>query len=103
MVTGLRVDHPDGLFDPKEYFDRLRQSATGNSQRGFYVVAEKILTVPEQLPADWRVDGTTGYDFLNQANGLFIDSNNESAFDLIYRDFAACSETFEESIYDFKK
>jgi (1->4)-alpha-D-glucan 1-alpha-D-glucosylmutase len=102
-VTGLRVDHPDGLFDPKEYFDRLQQSVTGNSQGGFYVVAEKILTAPEQLPADWRVDGTTGYDFLNQANGLFIDSNNESPFDRIYRDFAACSETFEESIYDFKK
>ena len=68
-VNGLRVDHPDGLSDPEEYLQRLRQAAPGT-----WIVLEKILEPGEALPDRWLVAGTTGYDFLNRATGLFVDS-----------------------------
>ncbi|MCW2933753.1 MAG: malto-oligosyltrehalose synthase [Actinomycetia bacterium] len=68
LIDGLRVDHPDGLADPRGYFRRLAD-ATG----GMWVVAEKILAWGERLPADWPVAGTTGYDALRVAGGLFMD------------------------------
>ncbi|HZF09669.1 MAG TPA: malto-oligosyltrehalose synthase [Thermoanaerobaculia bacterium] len=68
VVDGLRVDHPDGLYDPQGYFERLRQRAPG-----VYLVAEKILEAGEALPDDWPIAGTTGYDFLNRVGGLFVD------------------------------
>jgi (1->4)-alpha-D-glucan 1-alpha-D-glucosylmutase len=68
LIDGLRVDHPDGLADPRGYFRRLAE-ATG----GMWVVAEKILAWGERLPADWPVAGTTGYDALGLADGLFTD------------------------------
>jgi (1->4)-alpha-D-glucan 1-alpha-D-glucosylmutase len=67
-VDGVRVDHPDGLRDPKEYFERLRRAAPEA-----WIVAEKILEPGEALPEDWPIDGTTGYDFMNRAGGLFVD------------------------------
>jgi (1->4)-alpha-D-glucan 1-alpha-D-glucosylmutase len=96
IVSGLRVDHPDGLWDPKQYFERLRH--VGNSSKAEhqppYVVAEKILTGDERLPADWPIDGTTGYDFLNRVNGVFVDANNRDAFDALYREFTGCAADF---------
>jgi (1->4)-alpha-D-glucan 1-alpha-D-glucosylmutase len=68
LIDGLRVDHPDGLADPRGYLDRLAK-ATG----GAWVVTEKILTGTEELPPDWRCAGTTGYDALGMAGGLFVD------------------------------
>ncbi len=68
LIDGLRVDHPDGLADPRGYLDRLAK-ATG----GAWVVTEKILTGTEELPPDWRCAGTTGYDALGVAGGLFVD------------------------------
>ncbi|HEX4813188.1 MAG TPA: malto-oligosyltrehalose synthase [Nonomuraea sp.] len=68
LVDGLRVDHPDGLADPRGYLDRLRARA-GET----WTVVEKILIGPERLPDDWACDGTTGYDVLNRVNGLFVD------------------------------
>ena len=97
-VTGLRVDHPDGLRHPGEYFGRLQTCyATAISARGVqgdattssprvYVVAEKILSSGERLPSEWAVDGTTGYDFLNEVNALFVDSANAGAFTRIYEE-----------------
>jgi (1->4)-alpha-D-glucan 1-alpha-D-glucosylmutase len=67
-VDGLRIDHPDGLADPRGYLDRLAK-ATG----GCWVVVEKILEGSEVLPPDWTCAGTTGYDALLQAGGLFVD------------------------------
>src|SRR6185503_522637 len=69
-ITGLRIDHPDGLWDPKQYLERLQK------ERPLYVVVEKILCGDEQLPRDWLADGTAGYDFLNRVNGLFVDEKN---------------------------
>jgi (1->4)-alpha-D-glucan 1-alpha-D-glucosylmutase len=68
LIDGLRVDHPDGLADPRGYLGRLA-AATG----GAWVVTEKILTGPEELPRDWRCAGTTGYDALGAVGGLFLD------------------------------
>ncbi len=68
VVTGLRIDHVDGLADPAAYLDRLA-GATG----GRYVVVEKILARDEDIPAGWRTEGTTGYDFLALAGGVFVD------------------------------
>jgi (1->4)-alpha-D-glucan 1-alpha-D-glucosylmutase len=68
LIDGLRVDHPDGLADPRGYFGRLA-AATG----GMWMVAEKILAWGERLPGDWPVAGTTGYDTLGMAGGLFVD------------------------------
>ncbi len=68
LVDGLRVDHPDGLADPRGYLRRLAD-ATG----GAWVVTEKILGPDETLPADWACAGTTGYDALRLVDGLFLD------------------------------
>jgi (1->4)-alpha-D-glucan 1-alpha-D-glucosylmutase len=97
FVTGLRIDHPDGLGNPKEYFERLQKRGP------IYVVAEKILTADEPLPNDWPVDGTTGYDFLNRLNGIFVDQRNESAMTKIYQEVTGCTEDFQSVAYASKK
>lgn len=81
-LDGLRVDHPDGLREPKKYFDWLRALAPGH-----WIVVEKILQPGETVPENWPVEGTVGYDFLNRLNGLFIDSKNEKALADFYADF----------------
>ncbi|MFJ2810096.1 malto-oligosyltrehalose synthase [Kitasatospora sp. NPDC087271] len=68
VVDGFRIDHPDGLADPRGYLRRLA-GATG----GAYTVVEKILTGDERLPADWPVAGTTGYDALRRIDGVLTD------------------------------
>jgi malto-oligosyltrehalose synthase len=97
-VAGLRIDHPDGLWDPKKYCSWLREKAPDA-----YIVVEKILTDDEQLPNDWPVEGTTGYDFLNYANGLFVNQANKEAFDGIYRDFSDSKTDFRTLVYEAKK
>jgi (1->4)-alpha-D-glucan 1-alpha-D-glucosylmutase len=98
-VNGLRVDHPDGLWNPKSYFSRLRRK----SPRRVYIVAEKILSTGERLPPDWPVDGTTGYDFLNCVNGIFVDAKNERACNRIYREFSGVTADFASVAYQSKK
>jgi len=75
----LRVDHPDGLYDPAQYCRRLRAAAPDA-----WLVVEKILQPNERLPADWPVEGTTGYEFLNAAGGLFVDPAGEGALSGLY-------------------
>jgi (1->4)-alpha-D-glucan 1-alpha-D-glucosylmutase len=74
-VTGLRVDHPDGLADPGGYMRRLREGAPGA-----WLVVEKILHPGEGLPASWPVNGTTGYDALREIGGVFVDASTEQDF-----------------------
>ena len=113
-VTGLRVDHPDGLRDPAAYLRQLQQSqlcppsemsssSNGFNSRPLYIVAEKILSKGETLPADWAVSGTTGYDFLNQVNRLFVRRSSRSAFDRIYRDFIGAKSSYRELVNSRKK
>src|SRR5690606_25756055 len=73
-VQGVRVDHPDGLRDPKQYLQRLR-----SAKSDAYIAVEKILERDESLPSDWPVQGTTGYEAANLIGGLFVDPDNEAA------------------------
>lgn len=82
QIDGIRIDHIDGLHDPKEYLDRLRKLAPKT-----WIVAEKILLGKETLANDWPIEGTTGYDFLNLITELFIDSTNEKLFTDFYVNF----------------
>ena len=97
-ATGLRIDHPDGLWDPKKYCCSLREHA-----KDAYILVEKILTDDEQLPEDWPVEGTTGYDFLNHVNGLFVNQANREIFDRIYREFTGFQKDFRTMAYEHKK
>jgi (1->4)-alpha-D-glucan 1-alpha-D-glucosylmutase len=78
-VTGLRVDHVDGLADPAGYLERLRRLAPSA-----YVVVEKILADGEDLPEEWPVDGTTGYDFLHRVANAFVDPSGEAGLSSCY-------------------
>ncbi len=106
-VDGLRLDHPDGLHDPAGYFRKLQQKAgealDASEGEPLYVLVEKILAPHEGLPEDWPVAGTTGYEFANLVNGLFVDSANEAGMEGVYRDFLGRTVDFEELLYDCKK
>jgi len=97
-VTGLRIDHVDGLFDPIAYLEAVRAAAPE-----CYVVVEKILEGAERLHADWPVAGTTGYDFLNQLNGLFVKRSERRAFLELYARFAGRSRRFADIVNTSKK
>ncbi|HEV3258288.1 MAG TPA: malto-oligosyltrehalose synthase [Gemmataceae bacterium] len=140
-VTGLRIDHPDGLYDPRQYLERLqqhyvlgevnnivaaepaygdldwkavegpvldaiRQAAGQGSEsplwRPLYVVVEKILGGDEPLPEDWPVHGTTGYEFLNWLNGLFVDPGHAKALTRIYQRWSEIDPSFVELVYQKK-
>lgn len=103
-IDGLRVDHPDGLYDPKQYFERVQGADAKNvAGKSCYLVAEKILTGDEQLPADWPIHGTTGYNFSNLVNGLFVDPQSERKLDRVYRAFIGQHANFKEIVYECKK
>lgn len=117
-VTGLRVDHPDGLWNPKQYFARLQaaiqpvgagsdedrgpQGEPRSGKRRFYVIVEKILSGREALPSDWPVSGTTGYEFLNLLNGLFVAQGNRTPLDEVYREFTGTSYEFASLVFESK-
>ncbi|MBV1853524.1 malto-oligosyltrehalose synthase [Catellatospora tritici] len=83
-VTGLRVDHPDGLADPGGYLRRLRAAAPDA-----WIVVEKVVAVGEPLPASWPVDGTTGYEALREICGVFVDPGGRDLFEARHRTSAA--------------
>ena len=97
-LEGLRIDHPDGLSDPRLYFDRLRADAPNA-----WIVIEKILEPGERLPDTWPVQGTTGYDFLNRVNGLWVNPRAEEALTHFYRQFTNGSHQHFESLMRKKK
>jgi (1->4)-alpha-D-glucan 1-alpha-D-glucosylmutase len=144
-VNGLRIDHPDGLYNPRQYLQRLQQyyvfdqvrnavlagrtdlnpshpgqweeleqpvfDAIGqacretrmNSRRWpLYVVVEKILEGDEPLPTDWPVYGTTGYEFLNWLNGLFVDPPHGANFSRIFHRWTGMDPAFHPLLYDEK-
>jgi (1->4)-alpha-D-glucan 1-alpha-D-glucosylmutase len=133
-VSGLRVDHPDGLFNPRQYFIRLQMLYAASQCCGpepqpplaengielpvqeifgqndwmtrrppLYVVVEKILESGEELPQEWPVDGTSGYDFLNLVNGIFIEQRNARALSNIYRRFIGGAPDPDQLVYESKK
>jgi (1->4)-alpha-D-glucan 1-alpha-D-glucosylmutase len=102
-VTGLRIDHVDGLSDPAGYLCEWQAWARRKLQRPLYMVVEKILGKGEPLPENWPVCGTTGYDFLNLVNGLFVHPAHERAMDETYARFVRRRISFEELVYASKK
>ncbi len=102
-VSGLRLDHADGLFDPATYFRRLQDAVRGVRSDPFYLVIEKILGPDETLPEDWPVEGTTGYGFLNDVNGVFVDAANAARMRQIYADFTGRDEGFSDVAYRAKR
>jgi len=100
-LDGLRIDHVDGLLNPKEYLTQLRSHITRTEP--LYLVAEKILAHHESLREDWPVDGTTGYEFANQVLGLLIDPSGEEAFTKIYTDWTGDRTAFREIVRDSKR
>jgi (1->4)-alpha-D-glucan 1-alpha-D-glucosylmutase len=93
-VQGLRIDHIDGLYDPRTYCQRLQEHA-GRPGQPAYIVVEKILASHERLPNDWPIAGTSGYDTLNLINGLFVDSRHERNLDRVYRHFTRRHADFD--------
>jgi (1->4)-alpha-D-glucan 1-alpha-D-glucosylmutase len=109
-VTGLRIDHPDGLYLPREYFEKLQRHCADalriplpKDGRAIYMVVEKILTGNEKLPKDWPIHGTTGYEFGNQVAQLLVDASAENAFTSTYRRFLGHSTHFGHLVYAKKR
>jgi (1->4)-alpha-D-glucan 1-alpha-D-glucosylmutase len=92
-VTGLRIDHPDGLRDPLGYLHQLRSFAAEQ-----WVTVEKILETGEELPKTWPVAGTTGYDAMREVNGVFIDHDHEPAFTALYQGLTGDHGTIADHI-----
>jgi (1->4)-alpha-D-glucan 1-alpha-D-glucosylmutase len=139
-VHGVRIDHPDGLYDPQQYFQRLQQhyvlhmahrlrdtdamfqdlseeelttlldtalaQASNTPEavlyRPLYMVVEKILGAYETLREDWPVYGTSGYDFLNVLNGLFVDAEQRRTWTRLYREWTQDPRPFAEIVYGAK-
>ncbi len=97
VLDGVRIDHPDGLRDPLEYFKRLRAKAPEA-----YIVGEKILEPGEFLPETWPVEGTSGYDFLNVVNGLLVRPEGLAELSQIYGDFTGEPTDFPSIAHDKK-
>lgn len=113
-ITGLRLDHIDGLFDPLEYLQRLQGAilrgqigeAAGQAPaetRALYVVVEKILSGSELLSDQWPVHGTSGYAFLNDLNRVFVDPRNGRAMRRVWEQFTELTDPMPEVIYECKR
>ncbi len=112
-ITGLRIDHADGLLDPRQYLCKLNDavrrargeepSADDPDRSEFYLLVEKILAFDENLPGDWPIDGTTGYDFLNSLNGVFVDRRGAYGLRDVYGRFTEQPRTFTQVLYESKR
>jgi malto-oligosyltrehalose synthase/4-alpha-glucanotransferase len=99
VFTGLRIDHIDGLYDPQEYLQRLRAIAGEDT----YITVEKILENDEQLPVNWPVEGTSGYDFLAQVNQLFTNTKAEKTFTEFYQKITDSKQRASEILLEKKR
>jgi (1->4)-alpha-D-glucan 1-alpha-D-glucosylmutase len=127
-ITGLRLDHPDGLYDPLAYFRELQaqrqaqllapsraaalsgggggiggEPAVVPSDRPLYVLAEKILEPGEYLPTRWPIHGTTGYDFISLVGGLFVDGSAERTLSGLYQRFTGEERSYQEILLASKR
>jgi len=112
-VTGIRLDHIDGLYDPPQYLRRLRDklqaaaAAQGPDKDGeketIYVVVEKILCGEEKLPETWPVQGTTGYEFLNDVNAVFVDANGLKKLVRSHHQFTGETQSFGQEVLHCKR
>jgi (1->4)-alpha-D-glucan 1-alpha-D-glucosylmutase len=103
IVTGIRLDHIDGLWNPVEYLERLRSLVGSRRHREtIYTLVEKILAADEKLPEPWAVHGTTGYEFTASLNDLLLDRADEPAWTELYGKFTGNTETSLDETYDSK-
>lgn len=98
VFQGLRIDHIDGLYDPTNYLEQLRDLAGEET----FVIVEKILEPGESLPDIWPVQGNTGYDFLAMVNNLFTDTNSEQLFSAFYQQFTGDRASLHDQLHDKK-
>lgn len=134
LIQGVRIDHCDGLLNPRQYLIRLQMLFAASQCIGatpkpplaengieadvqqvfgqhdwmkdrppLYTVVEKILEPGEDLPTEWPIDGTSGYDFTTLVNGIFIDRRNERAFTNLFNRFTGTSFNVDTLIYNSKK
>ena len=96
-IEGVRVDHVDGLFDPHTYLDRLDDLGASR------IWVEKILAPGETLPPEWPVEGTTGYEFMNDALGVLLDPEGELPLDRTYHRFVDQPRSWTEEVYRSKR
>jgi len=104
-LDGLRIDHPDGLYDPSGYFRRLteriaRVTAAAGASRTIYLVAEKITASFERLPSDWPLNGDTGYHFANVLNRLLVDTGSKGRMGRTYRAFIGEPRQWPDVAYE---
>ena len=97
VLDGVRVDHPDGLRDPLEYFERLRAAAPNA-----WIIGEKILAAGEFLRKSWPIEGTSGYDFLNVALGLLVRPQGLADLSHVYAEFTGLQTPFPAIAHDKK-
>lgn len=108
-VTGLRIDHVDGLWNPFEYLRRLQDryaTITNNSvaSKPLFLVVEKILDPNgEVLPMDWPVYGTTGYEFANQVAHVLVENRAGDELGKFYQQFSGCTDRFSDIVYEKKR
>ncbi len=102
-IDGLRIDHIDGLRQPTRYLSRLRRALDDAGARNTFIAVEKILMPGEQLPRDWHVAGTTGYDFLTCANGVFVSGNGLRRLEEAAAQLTACTGSFDDLAYAAKR
>ncbi len=107
-VNGLRIDHVDGLWNPREYLGQLQRRyaelcGLGDRTDGLYLLVEKILMHGEHLRADWSVSGTTGYEFTNEILAALIDRSAEKAITESYNKFLGYTARFDEIVYRAKQ
>ena len=111
-IQGLRIDHPDGLYAPAAYLGALRERCARELSGGregaspapsLYVVVEKVLGPGEPLPDHWPVHGTTGYEFLNALNGLFVDPKGARTLEQAYQRFTGQTARFEDIAHETKR
>ena len=106
-VTGLRIDHIDGLRDPSGYLRRVQERLQNSGERKnasqFYIVVEKILSGQEELPREWPVQGTTGYEYLNAVNRLFVHPEGGRAAEQTYFSFLKNKVNYQDLLYQKKR
>jgi len=98
VFNGIRVDHIDGLYDPTQYLDRLRELSGEET----YILVEKILEPGESLPYQWNIEGNTGYDFLSLVNNVLTNKKNEAAFTKFYRQLTKDKKSIHQHLHDKK-
>ncbi len=103
MINGIRIDHIDGLYDPSAYLQRLQKNIIQLIGEPLFIVVEKVLGKEEALSSDWPIMGTSGYEFLNVVNAVFINNNGYKNLSRFYQHFTKKKLNWSEVRYQQKK